>query len=32
LTQTQKRILSLLGLDDQIYDKLLSHFQNLAPE
>ncbi len=32
LTETQKRILSLLGLDDQIYNKLLSYFQNLAPE
>ncbi|MGH9853533.1 MAG: IS1634 family transposase [Blastocatellia bacterium] len=32
LTETQKRILSLLGLDDQVYNKLLSYFQNLAPE
>jgi transposase len=32
LTETQKRILSLLGLDDQLYDKLLTYFQNLAPE
>ena len=32
LTETQKRILSLLKLDDQIYNKLLSYFQNLAPE
>ncbi len=32
LTETQKRILSLLGLDDQLYDKLLFYFQNLAPE
>jgi transposase len=31
LTDTQKRILSLLGLDEQLYDKLLSYFQNLAP-
>jgi len=32
LTETQKRILSLLGLDDRLYDKLLSYFQNLTPE
>ena len=32
LTETQKRILSLLGLDENLYDKLLPHFQNLAPE
>ena len=31
LTETQKRILSLLGLNDQVYIKLLSNFQNLAP-
>lgn len=32
LTETQKRILSLLGFDEQLYEKLLDHFQNLAPE
>ena len=32
LTETQKRILSLLGLDEQLYNKLLSYFQNLASE
>ena len=30
-TETQKRILSLLGLNYQVYSKLLSNFQNLAP-
>ena len=32
LTQTQTRILRLLGLDEQLYERLLPHFQNLAPE
>lgn len=32
LTETQKRILSLLGLDENLYEKLLLNFQNLAPE
>lgn len=32
LTETQKRILSLLGLDENLYEKLLPYFQNLAPE
>jgi transposase len=32
LTETQKRILSLLELDDQLYEKLLPYFHNLAPE
>lgn len=32
LTETQKRILSLLGLDENLYEKLLPNFQNLAPE
>jgi transposase len=31
LTETQKRILSLLGLDKNLYEKLLAYFQNLAP-
>lgn len=32
LTATQTRILRLLGLDEQLYARLLPHFQNLAPE
>lgn len=32
LTETQKRVLNLLELDEQLYEKLLPHFQNLAPE
>ena len=32
LTETQKRILRLLGLDENLYEKLLPYFQNLAPE
>ena len=32
LTETQKRILSLLGLDENLYEKLLPYFQNLAQE
>lgn len=32
LTETQKRILRLLGLDEQLYNKLLSYFQNLTSE
>ena len=32
LTETQKRILSLLGLEENLYEKLLAYFQNLAPE
>ena len=32
LTEAQKCILRLLELDELLYEKLLPHFQNLAPE
>lgn len=32
LTDLQKRILDLLGFSQEIYLRLISHFQNLAPE
>jgi hypothetical protein len=32
LNELQKRILELLGFSPEIYLRLVTHFQNLAPE
>lgn len=32
LNELQKRILDLLGFSQEIYLRLVTHFQNLAPE